>query len=52
VEALAVERDVYFGLLDSDPGPVPHLQVLAGDLVEYCGLAYIRVPSEPYGNQG
>ena len=51
VEVLPFERKINFGLFYSDPGPVPHLEVLTGDLVEDCSLAYIRVPSEPYGNQ-
>ena len=51
MEVMAFESEINFGLLYSDPGPVPNLEVLAGDLVEYSSLAYIGVPSEPYGNQ-
>ena len=44
-------RKINFGFLNSDTGPVTHLEVLAGDLVQYCSFAYIGVTRESYRNQ-
>jgi len=43
--------EINFGLLNRDPGPVTHLQVLAGDLVENSGFAYIGITRESDCNQ-
>jgi len=44
-------REINFGLLNRDPGPVTYLQVLAGDLVENGGFAYIGITRESDRNQ-
>jgi hypothetical protein len=51
VDLTVLIREINFGLLNRDPGPVTHLQVLAGDLVQDSSFAYIGVTRESYGNQ-
>jgi hypothetical protein len=51
VQTTVVLLEIYFGLFYRDSGPVPYLEVLAGDLVEDGGLADVGVPRNPYGKQ-
>ena len=51
MQIMVVEVEINFRFFYGDPGPVPYLEVLAGDLVQDGGLAEVWVPREPYGKQ-